>query len=390
MRTSRRLILIVFIESFTTMLVQRGIYFFCDSRLGFTDQWNLWLALCFGAVYVVAAVSSHRVSARMTERSLVALTVAVPLGIHVLLAMSPTTPVIFAANAVLAAAYGMKWPVLESYFVAGQTPLSARRVVGHFNFSWASAVPLGVALAGPAISFHPAALFVLAAALNAVTLLLIAPMPSRPRHLPDDHPERPTDAQLGRYRSLMVASRWLLLAAYGSMLALGALMPGVFRDLGCGVSAATSLAGLLDVFRLVAFVALAYTAWWHDRFTPLVMVAVALPCGFFLILFGTSLPLVLVGEAVFGFMTGLVYYAALYNAMVVKNAAVDAGSGHEGLIGMGFAIGPAAGLLGLALEPVFGSKMLGALAGIGPLFVVAAVGAMWQGRKLAAHKGVQE
>ncbi len=389
MRTSRRLILIVFIESFTTMLVQRGIYFFCDTRLRFSDELNLWLALCFGAVYVVAAVSSHRVSRRMAERSVIALTVAVPLGVHLLLAASPTTAVIFAANTALAAAYGMKWPVLESYFIAGQTPLAARRVVGHFNFSWAAAVPLGVAVAGPAISLHPAALFVLAAVLNAVTLLLIAPMPPRPRHLPDDHPERPTDVQLGRYRSLMIASRWLLLAAYGSMLALGALMPGVFRGLGCSVEAATSLAGLLDVFRLAAFVALAFTVWWHDRFAPLALAAVALPCGFFLVLFGGNLPLVLLGEAVFGLMTGLAYYAALYNAMVVKNAGVDAGSGHEGLIGLGFAIGPAMGLLGLALEPVFGSRMLGALAGVGPLFAVAAVGAMWQGRKLVGHRGVQ-
>jgi len=390
MRISRRLILIVFIESFTTMLVQRGIYFFCDTRLGFSDELNLWLALCFGAVYVVAAVSSRRVSARMPERSLVVLTVAAALGIHVLLALSPTTAVIFTANAVLAAAYGMKWPVLESYFVAGHTPRSALRVVGHFNFSWASAVPLGVAVAGPAISLHPAALFVLAAALNAVTLLLIAPLPARPKHLPEDHPERPTDVQLGRYRSLMISSRWLLLAAYASMLVLGALMPGVFRGLGCSVASATSLAGLLDVFRLVAFVALAYTVWWHNRFAPLAMVAVALPCGFFLVLFGANLPLVLLGEAVFGLMAGLAYYAALYNAMVVKNAAVDAGSGHEGLIGMGFAIGPAAALLGLALEPVFGSKVLGALAGIGPLFIVAAIGAFWQEHKLAAAKRSQE
>jgi hypothetical protein len=43
---------------------------------------------------------------------------------------------------------------------------------------------------------------------------------------------------------------------------------------------------------------------------------------------------------------GVTYHLALYYALVVKNAAVDAGGGHESLIGLGLALGPAVGLLG--------------------------------------------
>ena len=101
----------------------------------------------------------------------------------------------------------------------------------------------------------------------------------------------------------------------------------------------------------------------------------ALPAGLFIYLFGKSLGVVLAGEVLFGLAAGMTYYAALYYAMVVKNASVDAGGVHEGLIGAGFALGPAAGLAGIALKPALGSKVLGTIAGIGPLFVLCAVGA---------------
>jgi hypothetical protein len=44
---------------------------------------------------------------------------------------------------------------------------------------------------------------------------------------------------------------------------------------------------------------------------------------------------------------GVVYYAALYYAMSVGRAEVDAGGTHEALIGVGYTIGPLASLGGL-------------------------------------------
>ena len=92
----------------------------------------------------------------------------------------------------------------------------------------------------------------------------------------------------------------------------------------------------------------------------------------------------LLGEAIFGFAAGLTYSAAIYYAMVVKNASVDAGGVHEGLIGAGFAIGPAMGLAGIAMAPIFGNEMLGVLAGVAVLMAVCAAGAL---RPLARGAG---
>jgi hypothetical protein len=111
---------------------------------------------------------------------------------------------------------------------------------------------------------------------------------------------------------------------------------------------------------------------------------VMLPAGFLLVLAGPALPdalaagrlpAVLVGELLFGWTAGEVYFAALYYAMVVKNASVAAGGGHESLIGLGFALGPAAGLAGVALESLLGSQLAGILSVVGVLLLVCGLAA---------------
>ena len=72
----------------------------------------------------------------------------------------------------------------------------------------------------------------------------------------------------------------------------------------------------------------------------------ALPAGFLLILLGNSLPLLILGEVIFGIAAGFAYTSALYYALVAANASVDAGGAHEGLIGLGIAAGPLSGLAG--------------------------------------------
>ena len=166
-----------------------------------------------------------------------------------------------------------------------------------------------------------------------------------------------------------------MLTSYAALWILAAMAPDIFKNLGVGIIWGTGLAGLVDVARLTAFIVLERWRAWHGRRWPLVCVIPALPAGLLIVLFGGSLGVVLAGEVLFGLAAGMTYYAALYYAMVVKNASVDAGGAHEGLIGAGFALGPAAGLAGIALTPALESKALGTIAGIGPLFVICAVGA---------------
>jgi hypothetical protein len=75
----------------------------------------------------------------------------------------------------------------------------------------------------------------------------------------------------------------------------------------------------------------------------------ALPAGFLLVLLGHSLPLLILGEVIFGVAAGFAYTSSLYYALVAENASVDAGGAHEGLIGIGIGLGPLSGLAGQLL-----------------------------------------
>jgi len=367
---NRRLLVIAFVESFAAVMVQRGVYFFSRTVLGFSDGANLSLALVFGISYVVGALLSHRTCIAVGERRVLLVLLVAQAAVHTGMALRPAWATVFAGLAAIGALNGMKWPVIESYVSAGQAAAPAARSVGRFNISWAVAVPLALAATGPVLHAWPAALFLIPGAVNLGTFALARALPQRPEYLLADHPHRLQPVQLGQFRSLMISARWLLLLNYAAMWILAALLPGIMGRLGFRVSFAAGLSSLVDVARLLAFVWLNYWTGWHGRAAPLVLAIAALPAGFFLVLLGQTAAAVFIGQALFGLAAGMIYYAALYYALVVKNASVDAGGGHEGLIGLGFAIGPAAGLAAMAIQLMLPDHTLAALAGIGPLFIV--------------------
>ncbi len=358
------------------MLIERGIYFFAHERLGFDDIENLALALGFGVAYVVGALSSHAVARRLAEKWVLVGTLLLQLACFIVLIVRHGAVTVAAMNAVIGLVVGLKWPVVESYVSAGHTPREQIRSVGRFNVAWAGAIPPCLLVAGPLIAWRPEGLFVAGLAFSTVSLLLAAVLERRPVHLPLDHPERPTPAQLARMRGLMRSSRWSMLTAYSLLWILAALLPGVFADLRVPVVLATGLAGLLDVFRLAAFAGLQVWRGWHGRIWPVAAVVAVLPAGFFLAVSAGSLPMVLAGELVFGLAAGMTYVGSLYYGMVVKNAAVAAGGAHEGLVGGGFALGPAAGLAGRKLAPALGGVGQGMAVGVGPVLAVCSVGAV--------------
>jgi len=238
----------------------------------------------------------------------------------------------------------MKWPVIETYVTAGRTPRQAIRAIGGFNVAWAASVPLALLVTGPLIARNPQMLFWLAAAIHTTTLVLLWRLPTRPAHLDLDHPERPDPATLARYQRLQTSARWAMLGSYAMLFLLAPLLPKIFERLDHPVQTATGLSAGLDVARVLTFAALGVFTGWRGKTLPLAAAIVALPLGLFITLFAPTTAGVLLGEAVFGIASGLIYYAALYHAMVLLNASIQAGSAHESLIGLGFALGPAAGL----------------------------------------------
>jgi MFS family permease len=370
------LLVITFLESVGTVLLERGLYFYTHDVLGYSELQNLLLAFAFGVTYAIGAVTCHRAARAIGERRLLVATLLSLLVLHAALAVEKSALLLTLGYPLIGALHGIKWPLIESYVSAGHTPRAALAVVGRFNVTWGAAVPLAVAASGPVIaSPWPDALFWAAAALNVCAVVLCAALTRRPEHLPVTHPERLGADLVRRYGSLMTAARWSMLASYALLFLLAPLMPSVFSRLGVETAHATAAASLLDVVRVVTFAALGVFAFWRGSAWPLLACVIALPVGFFCVLFSESLALVLLGEVVFGAASGITYAAALYYALVLSNAAVEAGGAHEGLIGLGLALGPLSGIAGRYAEQLVSSYAAGMALGAAPLVVVCAVAA---------------
>jgi MFS family permease len=365
-----------FVESFATILIERAIYFFSHERLGYSETQNLALALLFGVTYTLGAATSHRAARRVGDRKALAATLACLLVLHVLMALAPSGAMLAVTFAAVGFFEGAKWPIVESYVGAGLEPEQQLGAVGRFNVSWALAVPLAIAASGPLIaSGWPASLFILAALANVVAAVLLVRLPAAAPHLEAAHPSRPVEGQLARYQALLASSRWTMLSSYALMFLLAPLLPVVFQRLGRPVTEATLWASCMDAVRVLTFAALALLPGWQGRASPLLVGSIGLPVGFAAIIAGSTLLPVVLGEIVFGVLAGVTYYAALYYAMVVKNAAVDAGGGHEGLIGVGLSLGPCLGLVGDWLARGSNNPLSGVLLAALPLVVFCWFGA---------------
>lgn len=383
MSLQKRLLVLTFFESFATILLERGVYFYAESQLEFSKSNNLWLALLFGVCYIAGALGSHRVAQKITERRLLIFAIVAQGVVHLALGFVVNVPVLFVAMAVAAFCNGLKWPVVESYVTAGRHSKNQLESIGHFNVSWAVAVPLSLLIVGPLIeSSNPAILFFLAVVCNVIGFALALTTPSRPKHLEDDHPDRPSPQRMERYRVLLKSSQWSMLACYSLMFLLAPILPEILARLNVALIIAPAASALIDLVRLGTFVLLQKWHGWYGRSWPMWLNAFGLPLSCLMTLFGGHVAIVLAGEIIFGFCCGLTYYTALYYVIATKNASVDAGGAHEGLIGAGFFFGPAAGLIGVGLSGVVGSYVVGMLIGIAPLIVLAMTGGLLPLRKL--------
>lgn len=368
-----RLLLLTFSESAGTILLERGAYFFTHEVLQFSQARNLWLALAFGAAYAAGAACSHAASDRVGERRLLISLMGCLLIAHGALAALPEqVPLLWAVFPAIGFVRGMQWPIVESYVAAGSSPEQVLRVLGRFNVSWALAVPLAMAASGPLIeSGWPALLYAVAGALTLPGLLLVSGLPPAPAHAPPGEPLS-TGVHVRRDAALLICARFTMLGSYSLMFLVAPLMPGIFESVGFELRLATVAASLLDWVRVATFAILGHFAGWRGRPLPLIAALLGVGVGAWLLLVSPHAAGVLAGEVLFGVASALSFYAAIYYAMVLGNAAVGAGGAHESLIGVGFFLGPAAGLLGqlLPFRPSAASFVA-----IAPFFVLCAVAA---------------
>lgn len=360
------LFLLTFLESVSATLIQRGVYFYTHENLGFSERQNLWIAFGFGATYIIGAFASHGASKRWGERRLLVACLVGLLAIHATLALVSAPWVLVSAVLASAIVQGLKWPVIESYVSAGLAPKHMLRVLGRYNVTWATAGFVAIGVTGVIVGTHiPSLFFWLPTLLSVLGVGLAFKLPKEPLHLEHGHPDRPAEAELEDMRALLGSARWSMTGSYALFYVIAPLMPSLLAGLALPVTLATPVASILDAVRVVAFGAFGALSGWHGKRLPLWLTMAALPVSFLLIVLGNSLPLVVLGEVLFGTAAGFSYTAALYYALVAENASVDAGGAHESLIGIGIGLGPLSGLAGQLL--VGAQLPLSGESGLGPL-----------------------
>lgn len=396
-----------FIESFGTILLERGVYFYTHERFGFDATDNLWLALAFGLLYAAGAASSHHFTARCGEKTALCGAMLTLLVLHAVLAVWPTPRSLVASFAVIGFAHGLKWPIIESYVGAGRTADEMPKALARFNLAWALAVPPAVASAGAVADLGSArTLFIGAALSNALGFIAVATLPRAPQHLdtaahhaqgpyvagtaPETAGERLPTAEGKQHAAQQIArllytARYGLFASYTLLFLLCPLLPEIFANVGLDARHAGVAASALDAARVGMFALLGSWTAWRGRLSLIWLSVIALPFAAAGVLFAPQLWLVLTSEVIFGVASGFGYSAALYYALVAERAHVSAGGAHESVIGLGLGVGPAVGLAAAAIAPRLGSAPLALALCFTPILALVVFGALRAVRPSATH-----
>ncbi|MDX2118883.1 MAG: hypothetical protein SFY96_11935 [Planctomycetota bacterium] len=351
---------LTFLGSVGTAVLTNGVYFLTKHAYAFDTLHNYILAIVLGVTYIVGSAFAGRIVEALNARGVCTRTTLaatlVLLGVvcfwpPLVAAMSDdpakTSWTIWPMVAIYSPLTGLLWPIVESYLSGGRRGDELRSAVGWWNVVWSSAGVLGWWAMGPLVEKHALAMMAALGVVHIVTAVTLLPLPRVPAaHVDEEHDPHPPV-----YRSLLTTFRMLLPLSYVFSTVLGPYLPEAMKRLGVSAAWAPPLAATWQAARVLTFFSLPRWHGWHGRWSTPIAGGVMLLTGFSMIVLqphlleGTAgLMLVLAGLALQGTGMATIYTGALYYALEVGNADVDAGGTHEALIGLGYTVGPLCGL----------------------------------------------
>ncbi len=352
---------VTFMNSIGTGVLWNGLGFVTQRDLKFTEVETTMLFLASGGVYAIAALASGRAARalcrRMSPRGVLVMLLVFQAAASPLVYVSDSAIGIVAMVLATSMAGALLWPIVESFVGGGLSGDGMRRAIGRWCIVWMAAVTAALLLMAPLMRGGEAqgldARFAVFAVgpLSIISLIALPWLPKSPGTHGDDHAPTPAG-----YRAQLASARVLLPASYLMVGALSPILPYVLTSIEIAPTAQTPLTATWLMVRLVAVAILAHAAFWHGKWSTLLVGGALLAGGFALVVAAPALWSVSVGLSLFGIGHGIIYYAALYYALRVGSAGIDAGGTHEALIGVGYVAGP-------------GAAMAGALLGGGPWIV---------------------
>lgn len=346
------LLLLSFLATFGTAVLWNGLAFVARDGYGFDETWNLLLAISNGGIYAIAAFASapilRRLSSRIAPRTVIALVFLLQVLICPAILISNSPIVLFVVAGGMSFLAAFFWPVIEAFVSAGREPGAMRNAIGWWNTIWMLALGLALVSMAPLLAAGHAvwAIASLGPINLACVIVLYIGVPARIAAHGERHPDHAAPVA---YVDLLASNRALLPLAYALIGALSPLMPYLLEDLAAPLAWQTPLVATWMFARVAGIAILRRWSWWHGRWAATLLGGVLLVGGFVAVVAAPSIPLIVSALIVFGLGQAVVYYAAMYYVMRVGDADVKAASTHEGLIGVGYGIGPAAALAGVVI-----------------------------------------
>ena len=396
---------ITLIGSLGTGAVTNGVFFLAKSGLNFDTAQNAQLGILLGLTYIAGALAIGPALLRLARHASAISTRAVLVALHAVLALLATTPWLINATtsslpgwalvvpiAIYMPATGALWPIVESHLAGGRRGVPLRRAIGRFNIIWSSAVAASYWLMAPLVESAPLTVLAGLGALHLATIPLLFALPREPRkHVDDEHEPHPPV-----YARLLAAVRILLPTSYLLSSTINVVLPTAVNRLAVPTEWQTPVASTYLVVRVLVFAGMERWHGWHGRWWPVVVAAAFMLVGTALTVLSPAIAptpsagvaLLMVGLATFGIGMSATYCAALYYAMEVGAAEVNAGGTHEALIGIGYTLGPA-GILAVSMaadrgliDPGSSDAALALLVGVMALAAVAVAIGRGKARKV--------
>lgn len=344
-------------SNLATAVATIGIFFLTESAFGFSTSENYLLGLLLGATYGLAAWKAAplvRVIAalgRRSSRGALALLVLALAGFACLPGLLRAPAAIYLFVLLYTPTTGVLWPLVESFLSGGKRAASLRGILSSFNVIWSSSAWLALLLVAPLVQGAPFEVFLGLAVVHLASLAFLYRFGPQPeRHL--EGSERAPQS----YRALLGAHRILLVASYLVMFALAPLLPELGERLGLSSGWRVALGSLWMGARVGGFWVLGRWQAWHGRAALAWVGAGLLAAGFGGVVLApgmasstAALTSSILAQLVLGLGLAALYTANLYYSLEVGEAAVEAGGSHEGLIGLGYTLGPLCGCAASAL-----------------------------------------
>ncbi len=353
---------IALLSSIGTAVVQQGVYLLLKARYDAAPSINFGVGLLFGVMYLAAALGIGPAIDRINRRSK-KVTTRLILGL-VLVAMAFTCAIPWAAQTflgstsiawwwVVVAVYspltGLQWPLVESYLSGGRTEAALRKATGQFNVVWGGSMLVSYVLMSPLIKSAQTELIALVGIIHILTLLVLLAMPRDPAAHGDHVHVPPAD-----YRRHLAIFRILLPTSYLVAGTLMPFLPSAVERLQFGPEFWALVIATWHAARVLTFAVMGRWHGWHGRWATPNVGAAGMLLGFCICLLAPLVGshagmtigqvMLILGLAPLGMGMGVIYAGAIYYALEVGQADVDAGGAHESLIGLGMTLGPGCGL----------------------------------------------